>query len=65
MTNTTESNPPSNPEQQPHPCEVCGKKIFYLQVHGTTPEDVDPNLLRCEDCNAVLRYLSASFGLFE
>lgn len=63
--NSTLPIPQNNESSEPHPCDVCGKKIFYIQVHGKSPEEDDPNLLRCEECNEVLRYITASFGLYK
>jgi hypothetical protein len=60
----SDSNPLEIHPPQPHPCDTCGKKALYYQVHGKNPEDDDPNLLRCEECNDVLRYLVSSFGMY-
>lgn len=63
--NTSPLPPSDNESPRPHPCDVCGKKIFYIQVHGKSPEEDDPNLLRCEECNEVLKYIASSFGYFK
>ena len=66
MNDQSENITPSQQDEQPHPCDLCGKKIFYYQVHGTNPPRGDEKeLLHCERCNQILMYLSTSFGSYK